>query len=240
MAWSTRQLAELAGTTVKAVRHYHAQGLLDEPERASNGYKQYEVAHLVRLLQIKRLSDLGLPLAQISTMGRDDHVPGDVVRLIDAELAATIEKLQRVRLELAVILRHPTPTGLPRGFESVAENLAENDRDMLLIYSQLLDEDAMDQLREMLSQQDPVDDEFAALPADADDAVVEDLAERMAGPLAAAQAAFPVVADATQHATHSAERAASTISQAIGELYNPAQLKVLGRAHALANPRAAP
>ena len=31
MPWSTRELAELAGTTVKAVRHYHEIGLLDEP-----------------------------------------------------------------------------------------------------------------------------------------------------------------------------------------------------------------
>jgi DNA-binding transcriptional MerR regulator len=48
---STQQIAELAVTTVKAVRHYHQIGLLDAPERAANGYKQYEVPHLVRLLQ---------------------------------------------------------------------------------------------------------------------------------------------------------------------------------------------
>ncbi|WP_433560110.1 MerR family DNA-binding transcriptional regulator [Pseudonocardia xinjiangensis] len=28
MAWSTRELADLAGTTVRAVRHYHDVGLL--------------------------------------------------------------------------------------------------------------------------------------------------------------------------------------------------------------------
>ena len=37
MAWSTRQLAEMAGTTVKSVRYYHQLGLLDEPERLGNG-----------------------------------------------------------------------------------------------------------------------------------------------------------------------------------------------------------
>ena len=49
MAWSTRQIADLAGTSVRAVRHYHEVGLLAEPERRSNGYKQYGVAHLVRV-----------------------------------------------------------------------------------------------------------------------------------------------------------------------------------------------
>lgn len=59
MSWSTRQLAELAGTTVKAVRHYHEVGLLEEPERASNRNKQYWTAYLVRLLQIRRLREAG-------------------------------------------------------------------------------------------------------------------------------------------------------------------------------------
>jgi hypothetical protein len=54
VAWSTREIAELAGTTVRAVRHYHEVGLLDEPKRRANGYKQYGVAHLIRLLRIKR------------------------------------------------------------------------------------------------------------------------------------------------------------------------------------------
>uniref|UniRef100_UPI0037167E9A MerR family transcriptional regulator n=2 Tax=Bacillati TaxID=1783272 RepID=UPI0037167E9A len=53
MAWSTRELAELAGTSLRAVRHYHEVGLLEEPERRANGYKQYGVAHLVRALRIR-------------------------------------------------------------------------------------------------------------------------------------------------------------------------------------------
>jgi hypothetical protein len=59
MAWSTRELAEPAGTTLKTVRHYHRIGLLEEPERAANGYKRYRVKHLVRLLRIRRPADLG-------------------------------------------------------------------------------------------------------------------------------------------------------------------------------------
>ena len=70
MAWSTRQLAELAGTTVKTVRHYHEIGLLSEPERASNGYKQYRTEHLVRLLQamaVKRAASNSASSAIIAT-----------------------------------------------------------------------------------------------------------------------------------------------------------------------------
>ncbi|AHI02135.1 MerR family transcriptional regulator [Kutzneria viridogrisea] len=105
MGWSTRQLAELAGTTVRAVRHYHEVGLLAEPERRANGYKSYGVAHLVRVLRIKRLTGLGLSLAQVAELGDADEHPEQTPRELDSELAATIERLQRTRRELAVILR---------------------------------------------------------------------------------------------------------------------------------------
>ena len=100
VAWSTRELAELAGTSLRAVRHYHQVGLLAEPERRTNGYKQYGVAHLVRLVRIKRLVDLGFSLPQIAAMGEADDHPEQALRELDAELAATIERLQRARDEL--------------------------------------------------------------------------------------------------------------------------------------------
>ena len=112
-AWSTRELAELAGTSLRAVRHYHEVGLIPEPERRSNGYKQYGVSHLVRLLRIKRLVDLGFTLSQIAAMGDDDHHPAEALRVLDAELSATIERLQRARVELGLILRHHAPADLP-------------------------------------------------------------------------------------------------------------------------------
>lgn len=59
------QVAELAGTTVRAVRHYHQTGLLPEPPRGPNGYRQYRGSDLSRLLQIRQLGELGLALADI-------------------------------------------------------------------------------------------------------------------------------------------------------------------------------
>ena len=113
MTWSTRQIAEMAGTTVKTVRHYHHIGLLDEPERSANGYKRYEAAHLVRLLQIKRLVDRGLPLSKIDTIGRSDVDPHELLRVIDAGLASSIERLQHIRIELGTILRDQASSEQP-------------------------------------------------------------------------------------------------------------------------------
>lgn len=229
MAWSTRQVADLAGTTVKAVRHYHGLGLLDEPERAGNGYKQYGVEHLIRLLQITRLRDLGLPLSRIGEMGHARAVPDDAIHVIDAEIAATIERLQRVRGELAALLRDRAPIDVPAGFGDVADGLSDTDRKMLLLYSSVVDEPGMADLRAMMATRDPIDDEFDALPADADDATIQSLAERMAPGVAAVQAAHPAVRDLRQHPSHSTAQMDQVIAPALAELYSAAQLDVLRR-----------
>ncbi len=229
-AWSTRQLAELAGTTVKAVRYYHEVGLLDEPDRAGNGYKQYRVPHLVRLLQIKRLVDLGLPLAQIAALCGADQQPEDAIRVLDAELAATIERLQRVRAELAVVLRNRAPVDVPDGFGEVAGRLSEADRAMLLIWSRVLDERAMAEMREMMRTRADGDDQFDALPADADDATVEALAVRLARVIEEARGRYASVRDVGAFALRGEASARRTVLPAMAHLYNPAQLRTLARA----------
>lgn len=139
MAWSTREIADLAGTSLRAVRHYHDVGLLAEPERQPNGYKQYGVTHLVRLLRIKRLVDLGFSLPQIAELGEDDHHPDDALRTLDAELGAIIERLARARVELGLMLRHHAPADLPAGLATAgAAERSEADRSLILILTRVL------------------------------------------------------------------------------------------------------
>lgn len=108
MAWSTRRLAQLGGTTVKTIRHYHEIGLLDEPERAGNGYKQYGTAHLVRVLQIARLRDLGMELAQIAELEVSGEAFAEALHQLDAQLAESISHQQQLRAEIAELIRHRT------------------------------------------------------------------------------------------------------------------------------------
>ncbi len=103
-AWSTRQLAELAGTTVRTIRHYHQIGLLEEPARSRNGYKHYGTAHLVRLLKIRRLAALGLTLAQIAGLEDLGRCPAELLQTLEHDLGAQIERLQQARSELAGML----------------------------------------------------------------------------------------------------------------------------------------
>ena len=233
MAWSTRELAELAGTTIKAVRHYHKLGLLDDPDRRSNGYKQYQVAHLVRLLQITRLADLGVSLAQIAVMDRADQDPGAALRGLDAELAATVDRLQCIRGELAVILAQQAPTDLPAGFGAAGNDLSDADRSLIMIYSRVVDESAMQDMREIVSTEPPTDAdaEFDALPATADRAARSSLAAALAPAIGALTQKYDSVQDPGSRAPRGAAFAESTMTQALHELYNPAPLEVLYRAH---------
>ncbi|MEV5393829.1 MerR family transcriptional regulator [Nocardia farcinica] len=50
------ELAAHAGVTVRAVGHYHAKGLLTEPERDHSGYRRYPAAAVVELIRIRTLA----------------------------------------------------------------------------------------------------------------------------------------------------------------------------------------
>jgi DNA-binding transcriptional MerR regulator len=233
LAWSTSQLAELAGTTIKAVRHYHEIGLLDEPERLSNGYKQYTVAHLLRLLQIARLSDLGVPLAQIASLAHADQDPDEAIKVLDAELEATVQRLQRIRGELALILHHRASAELPAGFAEVASEFSDAERSLVMIYSRLFDSSAMDELKLAL-QAEPrtdADRELAVLAPDADRSTRQRLGGAIAPAVRRQLEKAPWLQNPATRALRSAKTAEKTMTAAMQELYNPAQLEVIYRAY---------
>ncbi|APU14819.1 helix-turn-helix domain-containing protein [Actinoalloteichus fjordicus] len=233
MAWSTRQLAELAGTSLRAVRHYHAVGLLAEPERGSNGYKRYGVAHLVRLLRIKRLAELGFSLTQIADMGDADEHPEQELRALDAELAETIERLQRVRAELAVTLEQTAPTDLPTelGLSTSDMSLSEADRAFIVVLSRVLGREALNTYAQLLrtTEPHPADNDLTDLPPDADDQTRHELAKRLAAHVSDLDARHPGLLDVSQDTPLGKYVTAQTLSVAITDLYNPAQIDVMQR-----------
>ena len=235
MGWSTSQLADLAGTTLRTIRHYHDVGLLAEPERKANGYKSYGVTHLVRVLRIKRLTDLGLSLTQIAELGDEDEHPGTALRELDAELAATIERLQRIRVELALILRQEAPTDLPPDIAAtVAEaNLSPQDRAATVVIAQLLSPKALATYNEVLKghSTDIAIAEFDNLPADADEETRQRLADRMSALpyVQEMRAAFPDAVGMYGDSPRGEKFAMQTMVKVVAELYNKAQIDVLIR-----------
>jgi DNA-binding transcriptional MerR regulator len=63
--WSIQDIARLAKTTSRTLRHYDAMGLLEPSRIGSNGYRYYDERSLVRLQRILLLRELGLGLPAI-------------------------------------------------------------------------------------------------------------------------------------------------------------------------------
>jgi DNA-binding transcriptional MerR regulator len=99
---SIGELASYAGVTVRAVRHYHAKGLLPEPERDHAGYRRYDAGTVVELIKIRTLAGAGVPLARVRELLQAD---GDefaaAVADIDERLQAEIRERQRHRERIA-------------------------------------------------------------------------------------------------------------------------------------------
>ena len=66
MDWSIQDIARLAKTTSRTLRHYGAVGLLEPSRVGSNGYRYYDERALVRLQRILLLRELGLGLPAIA------------------------------------------------------------------------------------------------------------------------------------------------------------------------------
>ena len=92
------QLASYSGVTVRAVRHYHAKGLLPEPERDCSGYRRYDAGAVVELIRIRTLAEAGVPLSRVRELLMAD----------EEEFAAAIEEIDlRLRVEIRERQRQP-------------------------------------------------------------------------------------------------------------------------------------
>ncbi|GAB2552445.1 MerR family transcriptional regulator [Nocardia heshunensis] len=96
------ELAAHAGVTVRAVRHYHAKGLLPEPDRDHAGYRRYEPSAVVELIRIRTLAEAGVPLARVRDLLRADPVEfAAAIAEIDQRLRAEIRQRERQRERIA-------------------------------------------------------------------------------------------------------------------------------------------
>jgi DNA-binding transcriptional MerR regulator len=238
--WSTREIAEFAGTTLKTVRHYHRIGLLEEPERSANGYKRYGIRHLIRLMRIRRLVDLGVALADIATIQESHEGAEQTLRALDAELTARIERQQRMRAELATILRDPGLVDAPPGFAGPAAGLTDRDRAFMLLSSRIFEPEVMDVMRELnAAPKSATAIEFDELTEDASEETRQRLAERYAVEIRRDMDENPRLGEAVDRVQAGGDPSTQPVLlHAVVELLNPAQIDVLQRANAIIYPDA--
>ncbi len=99
------QLAAYAGVTVRAVRHYHAKGLLPEPERDHSGYRRYKADAVVELIKVRTLADAGVPLARVrELLAANEAELTTAVADIDRRLCAEITERRRHRERIAQLV----------------------------------------------------------------------------------------------------------------------------------------
>ncbi|HLR45405.1 MAG TPA: MerR family transcriptional regulator [Brevibacterium sp.] len=83
------EVAPLLGITTRTVRHYHRTGVVPEPARRDNGYRDYGVRDVILLMRAVRLAGLGLSLDEVADVLRDDDMREltDILQELDADLA---------------------------------------------------------------------------------------------------------------------------------------------------------
>lgn len=166
----SREIAHIAGVSVRALRHYHAIGLLAEPKRSANGYRDYDMLDLTRTLRIKRLASLGFSLARIKEMldEEDDarnrgSAPAATIEYnalsdLDRELELQIEQIQRQRTVIKQLRQEQLDPSLPvrfaRTIKQIYDNLpaearegmTDEDHAALLLAAHFYDDASLDEL----------------------------------------------------------------------------------------------
>lgn len=118
MDWSVQQIAKLAGTTGRTLRHYDDIGLLRPSRTGNNGYRYYGQESLVRLQRILLLRDLGLGLPAIADVLGNE---ADAEHALGRHLAWLLQEQDRLGRQIAAV-RH-TIEALQTGGKIMAEEM---------------------------------------------------------------------------------------------------------------------
>ncbi|MFD5223385.1 MerR family transcriptional regulator [Streptomyces tendae] len=104
--------AAFAGTTPRAIRHYHAIGLLPEPERGADDRRRYGYDDMIRLLWIRKMADVGIALEDIrTTFTPGTDIEQSLARL-EESLAAKAAVIERQRAAVRNWRESGDPLGL--------------------------------------------------------------------------------------------------------------------------------
>lgn len=103
------RLAKATSVGVETIRYYQRVGLLQEPEKPEDGYREYPQSDISRVKFIKRAQHVGFTLNEISELlrigdGHCDHVEtiaGQKLQAIETRLV----DLQRMQGALQVLIQ---------------------------------------------------------------------------------------------------------------------------------------
>jgi len=239
----SHELAALADVTVRTLRHYHHVGVLPEPERSRNGYREYTVHDLVQVLRVKRMAALGVALDSMrDILDSDGSAQGDLLTQLEAELDAKIAALTKQKQLLSLVRQTnaavDSPPELARfsallAVDGLSPELAKMDREQAILLAHLVGEEHMADLVgffESLTEPDvtaatlALSERFVHLtdetPTDEVESFVRDVVEHSTLMVTLMSPAFTDAAVVD-------DRASALMAQHIGDALNPTQNRVL-------------
>jgi MerR family transcriptional regulator, thiopeptide resistance regulator len=116
--WSIQDIARMAGTTSRTLRHYDDVGLVTPSRIGANGYRYYDADALVRLQRVLLLRELGLGIPAIGEVlagQRDDTLA------LRTHLEWLSREQERIGRQMASVER--TIEELEGGEKPMAENM---------------------------------------------------------------------------------------------------------------------
>lgn len=173
----SKDLAELTGTTPRAIRHYLQLGLLEEPSRDSNGYRKFTAAHVVQVLHIKMLSESGASLKHISQILFSTGNPtAEDIDAIDKELARKEALLRAQRSALKALKdthdANPKPSKTAQFDANVGLMMANSEQlpeeTLQQIHAFLNDPEIQQHTAELMSKFEALENESALSDASAE------------------------------------------------------------------------
>ena len=95
------QLAKTVGLDIQTLRYYESQGLLKEPQRLENGYRNYPQNSIERLHFIKKAKLVGFTLKEIKDLlaiqvTKDEHTCQEVKKFTQIKLDEINQKINKL------------------------------------------------------------------------------------------------------------------------------------------------
>ncbi|MFG2989143.1 MerR family DNA-binding transcriptional regulator [Streptomyces sp. NPDC048257] len=106
--------AAFAGTTPRAIRHYHEIGLLPEPERGGDGRRRYGYGYddMIRLLWIRKTAAVGISLDDMRAAFDEARDIEEILSRLEETLAAREAEIERQRAAVQRLQAVGNPLGL--------------------------------------------------------------------------------------------------------------------------------
>jgi DNA-binding transcriptional MerR regulator len=100
--WGIAEIARIANTTSRTLRHYDEVGLVPPSRVGENGYRYYDRDALVRLQRVLMLREMGLGIPAIAELLADQ---GDDVRALESHLVWLGLEQERLARQIASVQR---------------------------------------------------------------------------------------------------------------------------------------